>query len=130
LHGISYLVVNITVLLSRFSFEIYYNCEIIRPNTYRKEKIPPLALKITLNNLHVSTRYHRSGPKSQTPPLKSGDPNFPVPIGYRKPMPSLHIEHLANFITEVVAHFDGDFACHGSRERPAGGAGKGIKGKR
>ena len=44
-------------------------------------------------------------------------------------MPSLHIEHLENFITEVVADFNGDFACRGSRERLAGGAGKVIKGK-
>jgi hypothetical protein len=53
-----------------------------------------------------------------------------MPIGYRKPMPSLHIKHIENFITEVVVGFDGDFACRGSRERPAGGAGKVIKGKR
>jgi hypothetical protein len=52
-------------------------------------------------------------------------------VDYRKEQtPSLHIEHLENFITEVVADFDGDFACRGSRERPAGGAGKVIKGKR
>jgi len=47
----------------------------------------------------------------------------------KKQTPSLHIEHLENFITEVVADFDGDFACRGSHERPAGGTGKGIKGK-
>jgi len=34
-------------------------------------------------------------------------------------MPSLHIEHRENFVTEVVAHFDEDFACSGSRERLA-----------
>jgi hypothetical protein len=39
-----------------------------------------------------------------------------------KQMPSLHIEHLENFITEVVDDFDGDFACRRSRERPAGSA--------
>ena len=37
-------------------------------------------------------------------------------------MPSLHIEHRENFVTEVVAHFDEDFACSGSRERLAGGS--------
>ena len=37
-------------------------------------------------------------------------------------MPSLHNEHLENFITEVVDDFDGDFACRGSHERPASGA--------
>ena len=30
-------------------------------------------------------------------------------------MPSLHIEHRENFVTEVVAYFDGDFTCSGSR---------------
>jgi hypothetical protein len=52
-----------------------------------------------------------------------------MPIGYRKPMPSLHIEHLENFITEEVADFDGDFAYRGSGERLAAGSVKVIKGK-
>ena len=37
-------------------------------------------------------------------------------------MPSQHIEHRENLVTEVVAHFDGDFACCGSCERLAGGS--------
>jgi hypothetical protein len=45
-------------------------------------------------------------------------------------MPSLHIEHLENFITEVVDDFDGDFACRGSHVRPAGGAVKGRPSRR
>jgi hypothetical protein len=44
-------------------------------------------------------------------------------------MPSLHIEHLQGFITEVVDDFDGDFSCRGSRERPALGAVKGRPGR-
>jgi hypothetical protein len=47
----------------------------------------------------------------------------------KKPMPSLHIEHLQGFITEVVDDFDGDFSCRGSRERPALGAVKGRPGR-
>jgi hypothetical protein len=41
----------------------------------------------------------------------------------------LGIEHLHGFITEVVDDFDGDFACHGSRQRPAFGAVKGCPGR-
>jgi hypothetical protein len=33
----------------------------------------------------------------------------------------IFIKHLEYFITEAVDEFDGDFACRGSRERPAGG---------
>lgn len=44
-------------------------------------------------------------------------------------MPALHIEHRENFVTEVIAHFDGDFACSGSRERLAVGSVGGRPGR-
>lgn len=50
-------------------------------------------------------------------------------LDYRKQTPFLHIEHLENFITEVVAHFNGDFACSGSRERLSGGSVEGRPGR-
>ena len=50
-------------------------------------------------------------------------------IDFGKQMPSLHIEHRVNFVAEVVAHFDGDFACWGSCERLAGGSVEGRPGR-
>ena len=44
-------------------------------------------------------------------------------------MSSLHIEHRENFVTEVVARFDGDFACSGSCERLSGGSVEGGPGR-
>ncbi|MDP2725657.1 MAG: hypothetical protein Q8O44_05210 [Syntrophales bacterium] len=37
-------------------------------------------------------------------------------------MPSLHLEHLENFVTVVVDDLGGDFAHRGFLEWPAGGA--------
>jgi len=44
-------------------------------------------------------------------------------------MPSLHIEHCENFVTEVADRFDGDFACSWSCKRLAGGSVEGGPGR-
>jgi hypothetical protein len=79
-------------------------------------------------------------PRNIQGPDKGNRHSFPIEMMYacqnhrmleysKKPMPSLHIEHLQGFITEVVDDFDGDFACRWSRERSAFGAVKGRPGR-